>query len=102
MPGRDDAASSSPKPKSTASQRGTVVLRQSAIPVSTIATRPPPRYATRSIVETADASAETTTRAAAAAVVCAVAADATLNPTSMFASAPQNAAVPPTTAATRL
>src|SRR4051812_19738755 len=49
--------------------------------------------------ETAEVCSDTTTDAAAVDVVCAVAAAATLKPTSMLARAPQNAAKPPIIAA---
>src|SRR5437588_10803622 len=98
-PGGDVAARTKPSPKRIGSHRGIVLLLHRAIPITMMATSPPARYATSSILATAEVFPERRTCAAAAAVVWAVAAAAKLNPTSTLANAPQKAADPPITAA---
>src|SRR5437588_172997 len=99
-PGGDVAARTKPSPKRIGSHRGIVLILHRAIPITMMATSPLARYATSSILATAEVFPERRNCAAAAAAVCAVAAAAKLTPTSTLDTAPPKVADHPITAAT--
>src|SRR4051794_10167499 len=91
MPGMDKAAMTKPAPNRTGNHLGIVLLRHSATPMRAMATRSPQRYTARRNLQAADVAPASCTLAAAAGGAGEAAAEARLNPTIMFASAPLKA-----------